>query len=78
MVGVELSRFSCSDCLTCRKKMRVDLQSYRRGEIRLQRLDMHAIIYSQHARYTFMLLWKLTYNIFINIYIYIYLCIYTA
>ena len=32
------------------KVVRINFQSYSRGEIRLQRLDMHDMIYSQHIR----------------------------
>lgn len=32
------------------KVVRINFQSYSRGEIRLQRLDMHDTIYSQHIR----------------------------
>lgn len=34
----------------CKSIVRINFQSYSRGEIRLQRLDMHDMIYSQHIR----------------------------
>ena len=64
------------------KVVRINFQSYSRGEIRLQRLDMHDTIYSQHIRrhkiYIYVTMEDI-HNICIYFYIYIsHICVIKA